>query len=194
MPQITRIVAGKRNPERANIYLDGKFSFAISLETVLREHLKKGLELSAEQVSAYQAGDAEAKVYGKILNFLSYRPRSVKETRDRLREYLVGGDQKEIEGILDKLVREGYLSDMEFAKWFAASRAGNRPRSRRQLLAELAGKGIAREVISEVLPTNDNAALKSLIARHKGYSREKLVSYLARKGFSYADIVAALEE
>ena len=194
MPQITRLVAGKRNPGRANVYVDGRFTFAISLDTVLRDHLKVGIELRTEAISAYQSGDAREHLYGKILNFLSYRPRSVKEVRDRVRRFSPDLPNEELGELLARLEREGYLSDLAFARWFVDSRVSHRPRSRLHLSSELFAKGISKAIIQSVLPENNQAALQDLITRHANYSRERLVGYLARKGFSYSDIQAALEE
>ncbi len=194
MPQVTRVVAGKKNPGRANIYLDGKFSFAVSLEVVVRDGIRRGMDLSEETVVTYKACDVEEKLYGKVLNFLSYRPHSVYEVRTRIRRYAPDIAEEKTNALVDRLKREGYLSDQEFAQWFAGSRASNRPRSRRALFAELAAKGIEKEIIEAVLPRGDQEAIRVAVARHKNLTREKLMGYLARQGFSYDDVKAALLE
>ena len=194
MPQVTRVVAGKRNPGRVNIYIDGTFGFAISLEMVVRDGIRRGADLSEEVIASYKASDAKEKLYGKVLNFLSYRPHSVREVRDRIHHYAPDTTKEEIDTLVGRLTRDGYLSDDEFAKWFAGSRASNRPRSRRALFAELVRKGVEKEVIESVLPERDLEAIRAAISRRKNLPKEKLMRYLARQGFSYDDIKAALLE
>ena len=43
--EITKIEIQKNNDERANLYLDEKFFSGISLELVVKEHLKVGMEI-----------------------------------------------------------------------------------------------------------------------------------------------------
>ncbi|EKD47769.1 MAG: hypothetical protein ACD_65C00295G0002 [uncultured bacterium] len=195
MPQITRLVAGKKNPSRVNIYVDGLFTLALSLDEVVKQGLSKGVELSPERIQSLKAFDDAEKVYAKVLNFLSFRPRSIKEVRDRLREYQVK-DPDQQDSLINRLIDKGYLDDLAFARWFVNSRNSFRPRSALQLSAELAQKGISRDLIKMVItPEIDHSALRKLIHKKSAlYDRPHLVAYLARHGFSYSKIRSELDE
>jgi len=193
MPIITRLVAGKRNQSRVNIYLDDVFAFALSLDEVVKQGLKKGLELSEEKVASLKEADATDYVYAKILNFLSYRPRTIKEVRDRLYKYDVKDIAKQ-KILLDRLISKGYLDDVAFARWFIESRNTHRPRSPRRIEQELMAKGISRETLKEVMGevADAESTIRHLLGKKLGYprvlttpQRQKIGSYLVRQGFPW---------
>lgn len=194
MPQITRLVAGKKNPNRVNLYIDGKFALALSLDEVVKNGLKKGLELTADQLELLKKNDDLNWAYAKILNYLSYRPHSEFEVRARLKKYDVT-EVASIDWIINKLKDHNYLSDLDFAKWFVESRTVNRPRSRSHLSAELHAKGIDSSVISQALVGLDETGpLETLIKKKSTLSRDKLLAFLLRRGFKYALVQAKLDE
>ncbi len=92
--------------------------------------------------------------------FLAVRPRSVDETRRRLRH--LGYPVHLIDVVIDRLLAFGYLDDASFARAWVESRDRARPRGESALRRELMLKGIDREVISEVLSERtDGSATES---------------------------------
>jgi regulatory protein len=81
--------------------------------------------------------------------FLAVRPRSVDETRRRLRHH--GYQPGLVDGVLERLVEMGYLDDEGFAQAWVESRDRARPRGEMALRRELSMKGIDRETIRKVL-------------------------------------------
>lgn len=196
MPTITRLVQGKKNPNRVNLYLDDVFTFALSIDEVARHNLKKGLELSDEQITRLKDTDRTEHLYAKLLNFLSYRPRTVKEVRDRLYKYEVKElDKQNI--LIDKLQSKGYLDDLAFARWFIASRNAHRPRSPRLLAQELKSKGLSEGIIESVIgeARDERDTITLLLTKKLGSprhldleTRQKIFGFLARQGFSWDKI------
>lgn len=196
MPVITRLVQGKKNPNRVNLYLDNTFAFALSLDEVVKNNLKKGVVLSDDRIAELKATDETEYVYTKLLNFLSYRPRTIKEVRDRLWKYAV----KDIIAqnlFIDRLKQSGYLDDLTFARWFIESRNTHRPRSLRLLVQELKAKGISAEIIQSVLESiaDERTSITKLLAKKLGShhaldlpSRQKIYGFLSRQGFSWEAI------
>jgi regulatory protein len=88
--------------------------------------------------------------------FLAVRPRSVAETRRRLR-YL-GYRQELVERVVERLVEVGYLDDQAFARAWLESRDRARPRGAAALRRELALKGVDRAVIDELLAEREAAS------------------------------------
>ena len=131
--------------------------------------------------------------------FLSVRPRSVTETRRRLRH--LGYPHSLVDTVLDRFVEMGYLDDMQFARAWVESRDRARPKGEAALRRELALKGIARQVIDDVLAErldeavgddpNTTAATALLERRRSALEREqnpvkrrqKAYGLLARNGF-----------
>jgi len=196
MPVITRLTAGKRDPTRVNLYFDGKFEFALPMEIVLKQSLKVNLTLTQLELSTLRSMGSEEKLFSKILNFLSYRPRSRKEIVDRLKRYLYKQDNKDITivGIIEILEELGYIDDEVFATWFVESRMGHNPRSARYLTSELMQKGIDRSVITSVVSqlSNNTQALTVLLDKKSHLEEHKLIAYLSRRGFSYQEIKTAI--
>ncbi|HKC14713.1 MAG TPA: regulatory protein RecX [Patescibacteria group bacterium] len=143
--------------------------------------------------------------YSKTLKFLSYRSRSEKEVRDKLikiktPEYLINE-------IIKKLKDYKFLDDLEFAKMFARERSLLKHKPARVIKFELKQKGIAQEVIEEVLTDSkeeekDLEKAKEIIqkklSRYKDLdnfkTREKLGRFLASRGFDYDTIKIAIDE
>lgn len=193
MSVITRLVQGKKNPNRVNLYLDAQFSFALSIDEVAKHGLKKGLVLTDAQIESLKDNDESEHVYAKILNFLSYRPRSVKEVRDRLYQYEV----KELEAqnlLIEKLKHKGYLDDLSFAKWFVESRNTHKLRSPAMIRQELSAKGVSKEVMQEAMGEvqDEKETIKRLLSKKLGDARplaheerQKMYLYLTRHGFPW---------
>ena len=91
------------------------------------------------------------------------------------------------------------LIHAKFAQQWVQWRLNTTQRSRRQLYAELLQKHINRELIDEVLnevsEEDELTQLKDLINRkHRQYpDQQKLIAFLARKGYSYDLIKQALQ-
>ncbi|PIR99304.1 hypothetical protein COT87_00265 [Candidatus Collierbacteria bacterium CG10_big_fil_rev_8_21_14_0_10_44_9] len=201
MPEITCLVQGKKNPNRVNLYLDNTFAFALSIDEVAKNGLKKGLELSESEILSLKEKDNNEYIYAKLLNFLSYRPRTIKEVRDRLHKYAVKDKIKQ-NLFIAKLSDRGYLDDLKFATWFIESRNTHRPRSQRMLTQELMLKGVSRTVIAEALTgvVDDSGTISRLLDKKLGIKhtlgadeKQKIYVYLSRQGFSWDKIVSVVK-
>lgn len=82
--KITDLRQGVKNPNRVNVFVDGKFSFSLDVSQVVDFHIKKGMEISAEQLEEYKNASEFGKLYQRTLEWVLLRPRSVRETRDYL--------------------------------------------------------------------------------------------------------------
>jgi regulatory protein len=131
--------------------------------------------------------------------FLAARPRSVAETRRRLRH--LGYPHELVATVVERLVEMGYLDDAGFARAWVESRDRARPRGESALRRELVLRGVPREVIDEVLSVRteeaeaedpDRAAAAALLERRRVSlerepdpvrRRQKAYALLARNGF-----------
>lgn len=197
--EITALTTQKRNKERVNVYLDGRFAFGLAAVEAAR--LRVGQRLSDDDVIRLQRQDDIERAYERALNYLSYRPRSTWEVERNLRKKDVEGAV--IDAVVARLGRAGLLDDREFARYWVDNRARFNPRGLRGLRHELRQRGIPREIIDETLASVDEeaAARKALESGARRLSkaepaefRRKLQGYLARRGFSYAVIKPLVRE
>jgi regulatory protein len=194
--KITAIKA-VRNPriQRSKIYLDGKFAFSLNNEVILKESLKIDSELSSSELELLTKADQFQSCLNAAFQFLSYRPRSESETRIRLQSR--GYEEEEIERVIAQLKRLNLINDADFATYWKENRNSFRPRSQRMLKIELRQKGVEREIINEVVENIDEKdnAYRAAVSKARTIPitdyqifRQKLGSYLQRRGFSYGVI------
>lgn len=197
--KITQLKQQVKNPERASIFVDGKYSFSLTLDQVLQEKLKKDVALDQSRLKQLQKLSEEGKLRARTLEWLLRRPHSSKELRDYLYKKNVEKD------LIKKMVLEftdnKYLNDVEFARWFAENRI-RKNKSTREITAELNAKGINREIIASILEDSESAdekkRIKELVTKLRSRSRykdeDKLILYLQRKGFKWSDIKEVVKE
>ncbi len=97
---------------------------------------------------------------------------------------------------MDRLRSNGLLHDEAFAKTWVENRGAFRPRSRKMLAYELQRKGVAEETIQQALETtgeDDELAYQAAVRYARKLAnadweefQRRLLSFLARRGFSYA--------
>jgi len=191
MKTVTGLVPQKRGG-RLNVYLDGRFAFGLSAEVALSAGLEQGRRLNDSEVDALIRQEERHSALNSALRFLAYRPRSHDEVRLRLRRK--GFSPALIATTLDGLAQKGLLDDGAFARFWVENRTAFRPRSARLLGMELRRKGVpeetAREALLEVNEEDDayRAARKKAESTHAEDHRtfrERIGSYLRRRGYSY---------
>jgi len=200
MKKITAIKVQKKNSNRVNIYLDEEYAF--SLARIVAAWLQVGQTLDDEKIAKLQAEDSRERAMQQALLFLSYRARSEAEIRQNLRKHEV--PEVVIEETLERLRRDGFANDKQFASAWVENRSTFRPRGRRALALELRQKGLDEATIESALEDVDDEALayeaglkKAGKLRVQEWSefRKKMSDFLARRGFSYpviAPIVSRL--
>ena len=103
-------------------------------------------------------------------------------------------DKRYVEAALTYLEGRGYLSDLRFATAWLNTRKINHYEGRSRLSAELAARGIARDVASTALDEffsendEDEICRKAYEKLSKNKSDEKLTAALMRAGFSLKKI------
>lgn len=198
---ITRI-APQRDPGRVSIFLDDQFALGISTQTAEERGLRVRQELSEEQVISLRAADALDKAVNKALLFLTIRPRSIREVRDRLKEKEVLPET--IDAVIARLTGWGYVGDEGFARYWVENRGTNQPRGKRLLRQELWQKGVERETVEEALAnaTIDEYGDALTLARKRlvqvrnldeATQRRRLGSFLQRRGYDWPTTKRALD-
>lgn len=197
-----RISAIERQQKRAHpvsVYVDGEFLVGLSEAALLKSGIRAGQELNEQQkAQLLELADYDV-AREKVLSLLVRRPRSEWELQAYLQRKSY--DALLIDELLDELRQRGHIDDDAFAQWWVEQRRLLKSISKNKLKMELRQKCIADDIIDSALAedvTSDLETIKNLIAKKQQQSRyrdrQKLMQYLARQGFHYGDIKAALEE
>jgi regulatory protein len=127
--------------------------------------------------------------------YLSYRPRSEGELRQRLSQH--GCNSEVVEKAITKLKELNLIDDSAFAQFWKNNRLSFQPRSKRLIVKELKDKKIAPEVIEQVTQDIDDEANAYKLGSNRMHTLgelnyldfyRRLSSYLRYRGFSYAVI------
>ena len=188
---ISALQVQKKNKDRVNVYIDGRFAFGLAAIEAVR--LRRGQQLSDDEIAALQEHDAAHQAHEAALRHLDYRPRSVREIRFHLQGK--GIEPEVIDEVVKRLSDVGLLDDRAFARYWLENRRDFRPRGQRALRMELRQKGVPDEIIDEVLDeghSEDEAAYQAAQAQARKIHtadpaefRRKLEAHLLRRGFSY---------
>ena len=208
--KITGISAQVRDSDRVNVKVDGKYRFSLNYMQLGDLGVKVGNEYTEAELVALEEESQFGKVYTRALEYALMRPRSQREMKDYLyrktRDTLtkVGTIRKGVstqltERVLDRLIERGYVDDEKFARFWIENRNLRKGSSMRKLSAELSAKGVDRTVIEQLLSESDrddSDELQKIIEKKRPRydDEQKFMAYLARQGFSYDDIKAALSQ
>jgi len=187
--------------ERANVFINDRFSFALAVELVLRYDLQTGVVIDEARLDALLREDGDSRAYARALHFLGYRTRSAKEITERLKRD--EWTDEVIERVIARLIHEKYLNDSHFAEVWVEHRTISRPRGAYMLRQELRQKGVASETIDAALPDADQELENAVAAVERKLRtwekldertrRTKALEFLQRRGFTYGVARAALQ-
>jgi regulatory protein len=199
MKKVTAIRSGKRG-KRVNIYLNEKFAFSLEAEVALKEGLRAEQALSQDEIEALKKADLFQRCLNAAFHFLSYRPRSQAELRQRLGKRGFDGDN--VAAVLARLKERGLVDDLAFAQFWKDNRQSFSPRSQWLTRRELRQKGVPEEIIDRVAAQVDDedSAYRAAIVKARRLStadydgfRRSLGEYLKRRGFGYGLIKPTVE-
>jgi len=200
MRRITALRVGRGRRKRVNVSLDGRFAFSLEAEVAIKEGLQVGQGLSDSQIEALARFDHYHRCLNTAAHYLSYRPRSEFELRERLHQRGFDGDS--VEAVLTKLKEQGLVDDMAFAQFWKDNRESFSPRSQWLTKLELRRKGVANNIIDQIADTIDDedSAYRAALSKARSLSlsdyqsfRRRLGDYLKRRGFGYGVINHTIE-
>lgn len=210
---ITNIKQAVKNPNRANIFVNGKYRFSLDIFQLTQLNIKIGAKFSKVEIENLEQQSEFGKLYALALNYCLMRPHSEKEIRDYLWKKTLnrklknrktgefyekkGVSKLSVDQVLDRLIEKKYINDEKFARFWVENRNQRKGSSIKKLKSELFSKGVSSEIIEQILSEssrNDGEEIQKIIAKKaKKYTDEKkLIAYLARQGFSFDEIKRAI--
>lgn len=203
---------------RDRILLDVGADEPIELAAAVCPTLRPGDSIDAAMLASLREASADYDTREAALHLLSYRPRAVRELRDRLLRK--GFEPARIDRCLETLRAAGFLDDALFAESHTREAVRLRPRGSRRIVAELRRKGVAESTataaVERVFTTEESGdrelALRAAEAwfRRAGddarsclcgrgaraeveRTRRRFWGYMSRRGFGPESIRAALD-
>ena len=197
MPRLTQIKETKKG--RLALFLDGEFVFSLDEDTFARANLHEGDDLEPWQVEELRKQSDTRRALDKAMDYLSLRDHASGELYQKLcRKF----DEHSADYAVARAGELGLLDDAGFARRRAAELLRKR-KSRREILRDLAAKGIDRdtaaqavEALYDAAPEGEDpelATARALVERQYAAKlaagkREQVAAALARRGFSHAVI------
>jgi regulatory protein len=198
---ITAITYQKRDKTRASIFLDGEFAFGVFVITAERFSLRKGIELTVEQISEIERYDLAHKARRIAERAINRRRRSEFEIRKKLHDEDISDEI--IEETVASLIHAGLINDSDFASAYIHDKLIAKSYSVRRLTADLKKLGIAKPIIESAIneaglnETEESRALytaekkwQQILRRESDQKKrhQKLIAFLSSRGFTY-DII-----
>ena len=199
MPIITEIKIQEKNKKRCNLFIDGEFFSSISLETTLKNNLKKGQEVDQKELSILIEESNRVEALSKAVDYVS----KALKTKRQVKDYLIKkGYTEEIAWYcVDKLKEYDYINDEKYSERFIESTS--KTQGRKLVEYKLMMKGVRKEDIAlayENVEVDNKENAKNIAEKYlknKEKTKENLAKayrYLIGKGFSYEEASFALSQ
>jgi regulatory protein len=202
---ITALRTQAHDNQRVNVFVDDAFAIGVSLNTITREGLYVGKVLDAAAWTRLEEAECADKAVTAALQYLTARPRSTAEVRERLQRKQFPPEA--VEAALTRLQERGLIDDTAFSRFWVENRQACRPRGVQALRSELYRKGIDRTTIDATLSDTDltgdeyeqaltlarTALRKYADAPNYATFQRRLGGYLQRRGFGFDTISSILD-
>lgn len=180
--RITDIRQAVKNPNRVNIYVNGKYSFSLDIAQVVDLGVKVGRELSQDELVECKKASEYGKEYQRALEWVLVRPRSVRE----LREYLKR--RKNLRAAKER--KNEWQQEREMAEAIARGEDRVAERMKRKMERKTTGEKydfdeLIVERLCEKRYVDDRKFAEYYVENRfvkKGISRKRLKMELAKKG------------
>ena len=193
---VTKIEVQKNNREKVNVYIDGKYSFSLTMNGFVGSGLKEWVDIDEEEIKNLKSFDSSSHAVLSAIDIVSHSMKTEKELRKRLKDK---GFLDEAAGYaIDKMKEYGYVDDDFYVSSYITSKAIPNGWGEQKITYELIKKGIEkdkiREKLEELYPDDIKIniaveAAEKYAVRLKGMepkkARQKIYQHLIAKGFSF---------
>lgn len=190
--EITKLSTQVKNPNRINVFVNGKYEFSFDLDQVIEHKIKVRQPISDQQLLFFKQQSLEGKIKAQAIDWLFRRPHSEAELRNYLKKKQL--DEPAIDSLVGLMQSKDYQNDQKFAQWWVEQRLASN-KSRRFIAFELRAKGVNTEIIEQVIDDtglDELRQIEQLVVKKRLTTKypepQKLIAYLLRQGFSYDKI------
>lgn len=198
---ITKIEKQKNNNKMYSIFLNNEFAFSIDEVNLIYFKLKENEILTEEKYTKILDNILLKKAKDTALKYLSYKMRTEKQIKEKLisKEF----PESIINKVINILKKYNYINDDIFAKYFIKDKINIKGYGLFKIKYELKSLGICEKIYNkylkdEIFLAEEKKAIELIQKKMKKIDilnykeKEKLYSYLLRRGFSFDTINKAL--
>jgi regulatory protein len=200
---ISAIERQKTNQHRYNIYVDGEYFCALDIITVVKNHLKAGMEVEDDFLEILKGTDKTQKARDKALNYLSYSQHSKQSLTKKLKK--AGFEDHYIDHAVHNLEKTGLVDDKKHALNLCDYYYKKKFYGKNRVVLELIKKGIdndmAKQAAEDSCPDDFYDSILRLIdkkCRNKisleKKDKESLIRFLLNYGHEFTDIKKVLNQ
>lgn len=195
---ITLVKIQEKNKNKCNVYIDGEYSFAVSLDCAVKYSLKAGKEISNVEIEEIKTESDRQEAFNLALKYLAKALKTKKQVKDYLAKK--GFSLDIIYKVIDRLKELNFINDIEYAKRFAEY--SSKSEGKRLSDYKLMQKGVSKKDIESARQnlTVDTMSTAFKLAEKRLKNKEitlellsKTYRYLIGKGFSYEEVDSALK-
>ncbi len=198
---VTAIIQQKKDTAKYNIFVDGTFAFALSMQDIAYFKLKEGVQIAQQTYDFIQENLIYIKAQDTALHYLGYQMRTQAQVRKKLEEK--GFAEPVVERVMAFLSKYGYCDDMAYAKSYIRQCQKLRPKGAYVLKMELHQRGVAQEIVEQAIQEAglceiEDAAywirkkIKGSIEDLDEKEKRRLYGFLQRKGYRWDTIAEAM--
>ncbi len=195
---ITKIEVQKKNKNRVNLYLDDEFYCGLSLETIMKNRIKEGLQIEKQTVD-YLINQTEREVaLNKAVSYIS----KCQKTKKEIYNYLLkkGFNEAISNEVIEKMQEYNFVNDDFYAKNYIKFK--NKNSGKKKIEIELKQKGVDEKIIKQATDEylNDREYIVSVAKKYMKNkecdikNKQKAFRYLSSRGYQSEDIKWALEQ
>ncbi|TAL70449.1 MAG: regulatory protein RecX [Bacteroidetes bacterium] len=198
-------VKAKKNRQNCIIIFSNDDTFKCSYDIVLKYKLGNNSIISSDLFSEIKKEQRIYDVKQVAFNYVSYKPRTEKQIRQRLKEK--GFEKVESDSAIGFLSKFDLVDDEKYSKQFIADYLKRKSVGKSKLISELLRKGIdkalAEDSVEKFFSKDDTLeyAMKAVnkklrVIRHKPLEkqRDSLIRFLFASGFDWDIIRIVLKE
>lgn len=197
---ITKIEPQKRNKNRFNLFDADGFFTSLSMDSLLKYHVKEGMALSDDLLAEMKKEDTVKYAKEISVAYIAYTPRTEHQVREHLKKKDI--DVGSIEETIQALYHYAFLDDAAYVRSFVSSYSHKL--GEQAMRMKLKERGVSKSVIDANLSVDEDsqkqvakALADKLFARYEGQepykAKQKVYAALTRKGFSYDVIKSVLQ-
>lgn len=187
---------------KSDIYIDDEYAFFLYQSDIAKTGIKSGLEIKKEEYEELKK-IVFKNALGSALRLVCRCDYTVKMIKEKLCYKKYPSDA--VKYATDYLMENRYVDDYTYARKFIKEAFEVKKKGKAYVKAELLRRGISKEVVEELsekyydndeIITITDKKYKTLIKDKETpdfKDLNKLKNYLLRQGFSYEEIVRAIE-
>lgn len=182
----------KESKDKYKLFLDNNESITLYEDVIIKNNLLLSKEIENDKLDYLINQNNDIYAYNVALNYITFKMRSVKEVTDHLLKK--GFDNIIIKKVLERLIKEGYLNDLNFAKAFIKDRMNLTSTGPLKIRKELLENGVKEDIVNNEIQKIDvnivEEKLRKLLEKQikikKGSLNSvklKLVNYFINLGY-----------